>query len=83
MERQLILKCLRDKRTHRILNVSYTEEGLKETYNKVGKSLYDLNKNYVTDYTKEDFNKVKNTKLKKSLEQSENYYSFKALILSK
>ena len=40
------LYSLRDKKTKRLLNVAYTKDGLKYTYNKVGKCLYD-DKSYV------------------------------------
>jgi|TARA_R100001530_G_scaffold126052_1_gene94778 hypothetical protein len=81
--RKLTLKCLRDKKTHRILNVCYSEDGLKQTYNKVGKKLYNLDSNYVADYKEKDFSDIHNKNLRSSLEKSEKYYSVKANILNK
>lgn len=34
------MKVLREKRTHKPLNVAFTEDGLKWTTNKLGKALY-------------------------------------------
>lgn len=82
-ERKLTLKCLREKKTHRILNVCYTEDGLKQTYNKTGKKLYNLDKNYVMEYEERDFSRISNKNLRQSLEKSEKYYSVKANILIK
>ena len=70
------LYCLRDKQTNRLLNVAYTKGGLEYTYNKVGKS-------YVDIYQRVSFDKVKNTKLRDSLEKSEHYYANKASILNR
>jgi len=76
------LYCLRDRKTHRILNVGYSEDGLKYTYNKVGKCLYN-DTSYVEIYKRMSFDYIKSQSIKTSLEKSENYYANKALILSK
>ena len=76
------LYCLRDKKTHRILNVAYSKEGLTYTYNKVGKCLYN-DESYVDIYQRMSFDYVKSQSTKTSLEKSENYYANKALILSR
>lgn len=46
---QADLKVLRDKKTGKALNVSYTEEGLKTTANKMGKYVYFNNVNRLSD----------------------------------
>tara|TARA_R100000152_G_C6781563_1_gene216308 strand:+ start:3143 stop:3394 length:252 start_codon:yes stop_codon:yes gene_type:complete len=76
------LYSLRDKKTKRLLNVAYTKDGLKYTYNKVGKCLYD-DKSYVEIYKRISFDDVRDNKLKTSLEKSEHYYANKALILNR
>jgi hypothetical protein len=76
------LYSLRDKKTNRLLNVAYTEDGLKYTYNKVGKCLYNES-SYVDIYQRMSFDKIKDSKLKASLEKSEHYYGNKALILNR
>jgi len=76
------LYCLRDKQTNRLLNVAYTKGGLEYTYNKVGKCLYNES-SYVDIYKRISFDKVKNTKLRDSLEKSEHYYANKASILNR
>jgi hypothetical protein len=76
------LYCLRDRKTHRILNVGYSEDGLKYTFNKVGKCLYN-EASYVDIYQRKSFSTIKSDSLRNSLEKSENYYANKALILSK
>jgi hypothetical protein len=76
------LYCLRDKKTKRILNVAYTQDGLEYTYNKVGKCLYNES-SYVDIYQRISFDDVKSDKLRVSLEKSENYYANKASILSR
>jgi len=76
------LYCLRDKQTNRLLNVAYTKGGLEYTYNKVGKCLYNES-SYVDIYQRVSFDKVKNTKLRDSLEKSEHYYANKASILNR
>lgn len=76
------LYSLRDKKTNRILNVAYTKGGLEYTYNKVGKCLYN-DSSYVDIYERISFNDVKNSKLRTSLEKSENYYANKASILNR
>ena len=76
------LYCLRDKKTKRILNVAYTQDGLEYTYNKVGKCLYNES-SYVDIYKRISFDGIKPDKLRISLEKSENYYANKASILSR
>ena len=76
------LYCLRDKKTKRILNVAYTQDGLEYTYNKVGKCLYNES-SYIDVYQVMSFDYVKDKKLRASLEKSEHYYKNKALILNR
>lgn len=49
------LKVLRERRTNKALNVSYTEDGLKFTMNKTGRYIFDPDKNYVEEFTPRDF----------------------------
>ena len=76
------LYCLRDKKTDRILNVGYSKDGLKHTFNKVGKCLYN-DGSYVEIYKRMSFETIKSDSLRGSLEKSEHYYANKALILSR
>lgn len=76
------LYCLRDRKTNRILNVAYSKDGLKHTFNKVGKCLYNEG-SYVEIYKRASFETTKSDSLRSSLEKSEHYYANKALILSR
>ena len=76
------LYCLRDRKTNRILNVAYSKDGLKYTFNKVGKCLYNEG-SYVEIYKRESFETIQSDSLRSSLEKSEHYYANKALILSR
>jgi hypothetical protein len=49
------LKVLRERRTNKALNVSYTEDGLKFTMNKTGRYIFDPEKNYVEEFNPREF----------------------------
>jgi hypothetical protein len=53
---------LRDKKTDKALNVSYSPHGLKYTQNKTGRYIYDENRHYIERFIPKDF---KNKKLLK------------------
>lgn len=49
------LVVLRERGSNKPLNVSYTEEGLKYTMNKVGRPIFDPRRNYVEKFEPRNF----------------------------
>jgi hypothetical protein len=68
------LVALRDKKTQEVLNISYSSEGLKYTFNQAGRNMYE---NKFTEVVPYKFIAHKNPRLRKQ----ENKWAWKARVL--